>query len=327
MTAKTVFSGTTHNVSGANGYARSADGFLDIQMPEPHPAAENLFGAAWSACFMGAIGLAAAQKKVALPEAPSVDTTIDLLMEGSEFFLRAKLDVTIPGVDRPAIAVQWPTVESECIVLDVGANVGADARQLVEFALMGAAMARALFGMERPTVGLLNIGVEEVKGLDEIKAAYAALKDTPLPIEFRGFVEGDDIGHGAADVVVTDGFTGNIALKTAEGTAKQIGEYFRAAMRRSLLARLGAVLAQGVHLTWPELSGAPVPRGVLQRLEPFADDPVAFRAAGLDVTGELCARLLTEGVRGLHFYTLNRSTATAELVHRLGLTSPAVLPG
>ena len=100
MTAKTVFSGTTHNVSGANGYARSADGFLDIQMPEPHPVAENLFGAAWSACFMGAIGLAAAQKKVALPEAPSVDTTIDLLMEGSEFFLRAKLDVTIPGVDR-----------------------------------------------------------------------------------------------------------------------------------------------------------------------------------------------------------------------------------
>jgi len=152
---------------------------------------------------------------------------------------------TIHGVDRPAIAAIWPTIESECIVLDVGANVGADARQLVEFALMGAAMARALFGMERPTVGLLNIGVEEVKGLNEIKAAYAALKDTPLPIEFRGFVEGDDIGHGAADVVVTDGFTGNIALKTAEGTAKQIGEYFRAAMRRSLLARLGAVLAQG----------------------------------------------------------------------------------
>jgi glycerol-3-phosphate acyltransferase PlsX len=152
---------------------------------------------------------------------------------------------TIPGIDRPAIAVQWPTVESECIVLDVGANVGADARQLVEFALMGAAMARALFGMERPTVGLLNIGVEEVKGLDEIKGAATALKDTPLPIEFRGFVEGDEIGHGAADVVVTDGFTGNIALKTAEGTAKQIGEYFRAAMRRSLLARLGAVLAQG----------------------------------------------------------------------------------
>jgi lipoyl-dependent peroxiredoxin len=103
MTAKTIYSGTTHNLSGANGYARSADGLLDIQMPEPHPAAENLFGAAWSACFMGAIGLAAAQKKIALPTPPSVDATIDLLMEGSDFFLRAKLDVTVPGID-PEIA-------------------------------------------------------------------------------------------------------------------------------------------------------------------------------------------------------------------------------
>jgi glycerol-3-phosphate acyltransferase PlsX len=127
---------------------------------------------------------------------------------------------TIEGVDRPAIAAIWPTVESECIVLDVGANVGADSRQLVEFTLMGAAMARALFGIAKPSVGLLNIGVEEVKGLDEI-------------------------GHGAVDVVVTDGFTGNIALKTAEGTAKQIGEYLRAAMGRTFLARLGAILAQG----------------------------------------------------------------------------------
>ncbi len=162
------------------------------------------------------------------------------LMAMAKFCLK-----TIAGVDRPAIAVIWPTVESECIVLDVGANVGADARQLVEFALMGAAMGRALFGVERPTVGLLNIGVEEVKGVDELKAAAATLKDAPLPILFRGFVEGDEIGHGAVDVVVTDGFTGNIALKTAEGTAKQIGEYLRAAMGRSLLARIGAILAQG----------------------------------------------------------------------------------
>jgi glycerol-3-phosphate acyltransferase PlsX len=152
---------------------------------------------------------------------------------------------TIQGIDRPAIAAIWPTIESECIVLDVGANVGADSRQLVEFALMGAALARALFGMERPSVGLLNIGVEEVKGLDEIKKAAAALKDAPLPIRYHGFVEGDDVGRGAVDVVVTDGFTGNIALKTAEGTAKQVGEYLRAAMGRSVLARIGAVLAQG----------------------------------------------------------------------------------
>ena len=103
MTAKTIYSGTTHNVGGPNGFARSADGFLDIQMPEPHPAAENLFGAAWSACFMGAIGLAASQKKITLTEAPSVDARIDLLMDGSDFFLRAKLDATVPGVD-PEIA-------------------------------------------------------------------------------------------------------------------------------------------------------------------------------------------------------------------------------
>ena len=152
---------------------------------------------------------------------------------------------TIHGIDRPAIAAIWPTIESECIVLDVGANVGADSRQLVEFALMGSAMARALFGIDKPSVGLLNIGVEEVKGVDEIKKAAAVLKEAPLPIRYRGFVEGDDVGRGAVDVVVTDGFTGNIALKTAEGTAKQIGEYLRAAMGRSLLARIGAVLAQG----------------------------------------------------------------------------------
>jgi lipoyl-dependent peroxiredoxin len=99
MTAKTIYSGTTHNVGGANGYTRSADGFLDLQLADPHPAAENFFGAAWSGCFMGAIGVAAAQKKIALPQAPSVDATIDLVMEGSEFFLRAKLDVTVPGID------------------------------------------------------------------------------------------------------------------------------------------------------------------------------------------------------------------------------------
>ena len=157
----------------------------------------------------------------------------------------AKFCLKTLEVDRPAIAAIWPTVEAECIVLDVGANVGADARQLVEFALMGAAMARALFGLETPSVGLLNIGVEEIKGLDQIREAASVLKEAPLPIRYHGFVEGDDVGQGVVDVVVTDGYTGNIALKTAEGTAKQIGQYLRAAMGRSLLARLGAVLAQG----------------------------------------------------------------------------------
>ncbi len=162
------------------------------------------------------------------------------LMAMAVFCLR-----TLPGIERPAIAAIWPTISSECIVLDVGANVGADATQLVDFAGMGAALARALFHVEKPSVGLLNIGVEEVKGLEEIKRAGAALKKADLPIRYHGFVEGDDVGKGSVDVVVTEGFTGNIALKTAEGTAKQIGEYLRSAMRRSFFSRLGAFLAQG----------------------------------------------------------------------------------
>ena len=149
------------------------------------------------------------------------------------------------GIERPAIAALWPTVKSECIVLDVGANIGASAQQLAEFALMGSAMARALFHVERPTVGLLNVGVEEIKGGDEVKAANGILKDTELPLDYRGYVEGDEIGQGAVDVVVVEGFAGNIALKTAEGTARQIGQYLKDAMSRTLVSRIGALLARG----------------------------------------------------------------------------------
>jgi glycerol-3-phosphate acyltransferase PlsX len=162
------------------------------------------------------------------------------LMAMAKFCLR-----TLPGIERPAIAAIWPTLESESIVLDVGANVGADARNLVDCAGMGAALARALFNAEKPMIALLNIGVEEIKGLDEVKAAAAALRKADLPIEYYGFVEGDDIGKGLVDVVVTEGFSGNIALKTAEGTAKQFAAYLRAAMTRSLLSKLGAFFAQG----------------------------------------------------------------------------------
>lgn len=162
------------------------------------------------------------------------------LMAMAKFCLK-----TQPEIERPAIAAIWPTVSSECVVLDVGANVGANAGQLIDFAMMGAAMARALFGLERPTVGLLNIGVEEVKGLEEVRKAGRALRTSNPPFDYRGFVEGDDVGQGLVDVVVTEGFSGNIALKTAEGTAKQIGAYLRAAMNRSLFAQLGAFLAQG----------------------------------------------------------------------------------
>jgi glycerol-3-phosphate acyltransferase PlsX len=152
----------------------------------------------------------------------------------------------IAGIERPAIAALWPTVKSECIVLDVGANIGASARQLCDYALMGAAMSRALFHIERPTVGLLNVGVEEIKGAEEVRQAHAWLKETQgLPIDYRGFVEGNQIGQGVVDVVVVEGFAGNIALKTAEGTARQIGQYLKAAMTRTLLSRMGALLARG----------------------------------------------------------------------------------
>ncbi len=151
----------------------------------------------------------------------------------------------IAGIERPAIAALWPTVKSESIVLDVGANIGATATQLSAFALMGAAMARAIFHVERPSVGLLNVGTEEVKGNEDVKAAHALLKGTELPLDYKGFVEGDQIGQGAVDVVVVEGFAGNIALKTAEGTARQIGAYLKGAMTSSIVTKIGALLARG----------------------------------------------------------------------------------
>jgi glycerol-3-phosphate acyltransferase PlsX len=152
----------------------------------------------------------------------------------------------MPGIERPAIAAQWPTIQRASIVLDVGSNIGASARQLVEYALMGAAMARAHFGIERPTVGLLNVGVEEIKGNEEVRQAHAWLKqgDLGLPIDYKGFVEGDQIGRGVVDVIVVEGFAGNIALKTAEGTARQIATYLRNAMNQSVVTRIGAMIAK-----------------------------------------------------------------------------------
>lgn len=163
------------------------------------------------------------------------------LMAMAKFCLR-----TQAGVDRPAMAAIWPTLTGESIVLDVGANIGADAGQLIDFAVMGAAMARALNDSERPSVGLLNIGVEEAKGQEDVREAGQILHDSNLSnLHYHGFVEGDDLGKGTVDVVVTEGLSGNIALKTAEGTAKQISGYLKAAMNRTLLARLGYLLAKG----------------------------------------------------------------------------------
>src|SRR6201982_395543 len=162
------------------------------------------------------------------------------LMAMARFNLR-----TLPGIDRPAIAAVWPTIRGDSVVLDLGATIGGDAHHLVALAVMGSAMARVLFNLERPTVGLLNIGVEEIKGHEEIREAAERLRTLDLPqLEFIGFVEGDGIGKGAADVIVTEGFSGNIALKAAEGTARQISEYLRSAMARTWRSKIGYLFAR-----------------------------------------------------------------------------------
>lgn len=161
------------------------------------------------------------------------------LMAMATFCLRP-----IEGISRPAIAAIWPTLRSDIIVLDVGATVGGDAKQLCDFSILGAALARALFDQELPTVGLLNVGTEEMKGHDEVKDAARLLHAASgSGFIYHGFVEGDDIGKGTVDVVVTEGFAGNIALKTAEGTARQVGTYIRNALKADVLSMLGAALA------------------------------------------------------------------------------------
>ncbi|HKX09606.1 MAG TPA: phosphate acyltransferase PlsX [Stellaceae bacterium] len=162
------------------------------------------------------------------------------LMAMSKVVLR-----TVPGIDRPAMASYFPTRRGESVMLDLGANVECDADNLVQFALLGDVFARTVLGLVQPVVGLLNVGSEELKGHDAVREAAARLRDALSPISFHGFVEGDDIGAGTVDVIVTDGFTGNIALKTAEGTVKLVIEYLRAAFRHSLLGRIGYVFARG----------------------------------------------------------------------------------
>jgi len=161
------------------------------------------------------------------------------LMALSKFVLK-----TLPGIERPAIASLMPTRRSAAVFLDLGANAECDAANLVQFAVMGEVFARAVLGIAKPTVGLLNVGTEEVKGHDTIREAAAALKAIDLPIEFRGFVEGTDVTSGKVDVVVTDGFTGNVALKVAEGTVALYSQFLREAFKSSLFAKLGYYLAR-----------------------------------------------------------------------------------
>jgi phosphate acyltransferase len=162
------------------------------------------------------------------------------LMAMARFNLRM-----LRGIDRPAIAAVWPTMRGDSVVLDLGATIGGDAHHLMALAVMGSAMASVLFDLERPTVGLLNIGVEEIKGREEIREAAELLRAMNLPqLEYIGFVEGDGIGKGAADVIVSEGFSGNIALKATEGAARQINEFLRAALSRTWRSRIGYLFAK-----------------------------------------------------------------------------------
>ena len=167
------------------------------------------------------------------------------LMAMAKFVLK-----TLPGIDRPAIATYFPTQRGESVMLDLGANVECDAENLIQFAVMGEVFARNVLGLDKPTVGILNVGQEDLKGNQAVKLASQVLVDSDLPLEFHGFVEGDDIGAGTVDVIVTDGFTGNIALKTAEGTAKLFGHFLKDALTSTVFSKLGALLAKPALTTF-----------------------------------------------------------------------------
>ena len=151
---------------------------------------------------------------------------------------------TLPGIDRPAMAAIGPSARGDVVMLDLGANVQCDVRNLVEFAVMGDVFARTVLGLPAPTIGLLNVGSEELKGDERVRQAAEILRSSHIAPQFHGFVEGHDIAAGTTDVIVTDGFTGNVALKTGEGALKLVGDLLRQIFRSSLAARLAYLLAR-----------------------------------------------------------------------------------
>jgi len=151
---------------------------------------------------------------------------------------------TLPGIDRPAMAAIGPSARGDVVMLDLGANVQCDARNLVEFAIMGDVFARTVLGLPAPTIGLLNVGSEELKGDERVRQAADILRTSHIAPQFHGFVEGHDIAAGTTDVIVTDGFTGNVALKTGEGALKLVGELLKQIFRSSFAAKLAYLLVR-----------------------------------------------------------------------------------
>jgi glycerol-3-phosphate acyltransferase PlsX len=221
------------------------------------------------------------------------------LMAMAKFVLR-----TLPGIERPAIASFLPTLKGETVVLDLGANVECDARNLVQFAVMGANLAHSALGRHRPRVGLLNVGVEELKGHDEVRAAADLLRAVAKPpFEFVGFVEGNDIAGGEVDVIVTDGFTGNIALKTVEGTAKLMASLLKSAFQRSIFTKIGYLFASsGLAMLRDRMDPRFYNGGVLLGLNGIVvkshggTDDVGF-AAALEVAIDMAQDRLIERIK------------------------------
>ena len=151
---------------------------------------------------------------------------------------------TLPGIDRPAMAAIMPSARGDVVMLDLGANIACDTRNLVEFALLGDMFARIVLGLTAPSIGVLNVGSEEMKGDDRVRGAADIIRASHIGAQFHGFVEGHDIAAGTTDVVVTDGFTGNVALKTGEGALKLVGDLLRQVFATSLSTRLGYLLAK-----------------------------------------------------------------------------------
>jgi glycerol-3-phosphate acyltransferase PlsX len=181
------------------------------------------------------------------------------LMAMSKLTLR-----TLPGIDRPAICSLFPTRKGQSVMLDLGANAECTADNLFQFGIMGEAFAKAVLAIKQPTIGLLNIGSEAGKGVDSVRAAAEMLSTTHLPIKYIGFVEGNDIPAGTADVIVADGFTGNIALKMAEGVGKLCGEYIKMGLTSSIFAKIGALMAK------------PALKSIFKKIDPRAHNGAMF---------------------------------------------------
>lgn len=226
---------------------------------------------------------------------------------------------TLSGIDRPAIATVLPAQKGPIVALDLGANAECNSQNLVEFAIMGHVLHKVLFKSDRPTIGLLNIGSEETKGRDEIREASNTLKSLSDKLNFTGFVEGNDICAGATDVVVSDGFSGNVALKTIEGTAKFVSSIFKEAFKSSILSRLGVLLAM------------PALRKLKKKMDPRAYNGAMFvglKGISVKSHGGADAYAFSCAVGAAIRMARNDlcSQIKEELVHTIDMDVPDVLP-